>query len=198
MDHRGRRQPFAAEHVQVERPREGSLALVRVRPIRLVGDADPLAVGLDDLVDRPRQPDQHPAERRRVVEAVRVEERLIVACGERKAPLVRLVRVRLEVEDAARSLLLQPFAGVPMVNARSLGELGRCQRSGVGQRSVQTQPVADVDAEQIERLDRAGEELAYERVSPLLGRCRRVPICVPPSQKGRIEIRPLRVRCPGG
>jgi len=48
-------------------------------------------------------------------------------------------------------------------------EFRRRHRPAVGQRLVEAELVAEIHGEEIERLDASHEELAHERVSPLLG-----------------------------
>ena len=88
--------------------------------------------------------------------------------GKAQAPLGRVVRVLLQIEDPTRGLLLEPLAGVALVDAGGLGQLGGGQRAAVGQRPVETELVAEVHGQEIERLDTAHEELADERVATLV------------------------------
>jgi hypothetical protein len=88
---------------------------------------------------------ERPAERRHVVQALGIEQRLVVARGQEEAAPRRLVRVLDQVEDPARRLLLEPLARVARVNSRGLGQLARRQRPAVGQGPVEAELVAEID-----------------------------------------------------
>jgi hypothetical protein len=59
-----------------------------------------------------------------------------------------MVRERgfVDGQDGADGLLLQPFPGVPVVDAGPFSQLGHGHWPGVGQRRVEAQPIAEVQA----------------------------------------------------
>ena len=101
--------------------------------------AEGLGTGRDQLCDRSD-----------VVEARLVEERLVVSRWKAEAALVGGSGRVVHVEDRVRGLLLEPLANVALVGAGGGGELAGGQRSVVGQRAIEPEPVADVDREDIE------------------------------------------------
>jgi hypothetical protein len=125
------------DQVDVHRAREGRNTLVRVDSEVAVGNAGALAVRPHEVVDRQRERHQQAAERRHVVEAVLVEQHLVVTLGQEKAPCCRVVRALGDVEEGARSLLLEPLPRVARVDAGGLGQLARRQRPSLGERPVE-------------------------------------------------------------
>jgi hypothetical protein len=110
------------------------LRLVKVVAVVGVRHAFPRAVGREQGVERTHRADHATRQRRDVVEAGGVEQGLVVALGQPEPPLGA---VRLELEQLARRLLLEPLARVTLVNAGSLGQLGRGQRPLLLERPVQ-------------------------------------------------------------
>ena len=106
--------------------------------------------------------------------ALGVGEHVRVLGREPEAPRVG-GRVRVvDLEEAGDRLLLEPLARVALVDPGRRGELGRRERVGVAQRPVEAEPPAEVDAEELQRADRALEEALDERVAPVrLGACHR-------------------------
>ena len=64
--------------------------------------------------------------------------------------------------------LLQPLARVARRDPGPACELVRVERVGNGERGVETQPIAEVHAEQLESSERGAEEALDERVPAVL------------------------------
>ncbi len=84
-------------------------------------------------------------------------------------PVAAGVSIRLQLEQSASRLLLQPLARVPLVDPCGLGELRGGERALVGECPVEPEDVAEVDGEQIERADRVHEQALDERVASFGG-----------------------------
>ena len=116
---------------------------------------------------RTGDPDEHRRERRDVGRALRIGEHVCVLLREPEAPrLGGGVRV-VDLEEAGNGLLLEPLARVALVDPGGRREPAGRQRPGVAQRAVEAEPPADVDAEELQRADRALEESLDERVAPV-------------------------------
>ena len=87
---------------------------------------------------------------------------------EREAPLLLSDARVLDLQDAGRRLLLQPFARVPRVHAGVRGQIAGRERACFGQRAVQAQAVAQVDGEDVHRSHGRVEQPLDERVSSLI------------------------------
>jgi len=146
--------------------REGSLALVQVLAVVGVGHALPRAERFEQLIDGTHRGQDRASERRDVVEARNVEQRLLVPRRDREPPLSTVLFGR---EQVACRLMLEPLARVPLVHPRRLRELGGRQRSFVRERPVETEPRAQVDREEIERPDGVHEETPDQGVAPFGG-----------------------------
>jgi hypothetical protein len=164
-----RGQPFACEQVVKHRPGEARLALVQVGTIVGVRDTAAGAEGLQHRVHRPHAGDQQLADRRDVVQAGLVEQRLVVARGQRVAPLRAVPRAGVELEDAAGGLLFQPLAYIALAQPKRPGQLLRCGRAPLGQRRVQPEPVADVHAKHVHGANRGHEQVLDQRIAALVG-----------------------------
>ena len=82
---------------------------------------------------------------------VDVDQRADVVGGQRVAALVG-GPARLGDDDVRRHrLLFQPLAGVAVVDAGRVGELGGGERASVGERGVEAEGSAQVHAVQLER-----------------------------------------------
>ena len=149
---RGRRAPPGShslpEQVREHRPRERLLPLVRGRrrsprtePRRRCGTPSSSS-SIGGRRRRRARPNGA-----RVVEARLVEQRLVVARGEAEAAVRRVGLGVVDLEDARRRLLLEPLARIALVHAGGVGEAARRERPRVGQRPVEPEPVAEVDAE---------------------------------------------------
>jgi hypothetical protein len=152
---------------------------VQVLAVVGIGDAAAASHRLEHRVDRANRGDHGSGQRRDVVEARDVEQRLVVAFRQPESPRASLL---LRSEQIARCLVLEPLTGVPLVNAGGLRQFGRRQRPLVGQGSVKAEPLPDVDGEEIERPDRIHEEPPYESVAPFGGAgdgCHRKTSCRP-------------------
>ena len=115
---------------------------------------------------RLHHPDHHPREGRHVVDAVAVEQDLVVSGRNPVPALVRGGRGVLDLEDAAHRLVLQPLADVALVAARGRRDLGRSRRAA-GERGVEPEPVAEVDGMEVVEPEDGLEEPLDERVAPL-------------------------------
>ena len=193
VDVRDRGQPLGREQVLEQRPGEPRLALVEVGAVVGVGDAVARPEGVEQRVDRPDAGDDGLRHRRDVVQARLGEERLLVPLGKRVPPLAGTgVRV-VDLEDPAHRLLLEPLPGVPLVDAGRPGELVRRARALLGQCSIEAQPVADVDGEQVERPERRLEEALHEQVATLVGGRHRCHACL--LRPGFRPAQPTTVPC---
>ena len=103
------REPLAAEQVLEHRARELGLALVQVGAVVRIGDAVAAAERVEHRVDRTHARHDELADGRDVVEARLVEEGLVVTGRQRETALL------VDLEDARRRLLLEPFADVALV-----------------------------------------------------------------------------------
>ncbi len=88
-----------------------------------------------------------------------------MAFGKRVPPLVGRGARLLHVEDTARGLLLEPLARVALMDPCGLGQIARCEWAPVGERSVEAEPIAEVDAEEVPCSERRREEALNERVA---------------------------------
>src|SRR5829696_6460802 len=166
VDLRDCTEPIFAEQVLEQRPREGSLGLVQVLAVVGVGHAAAASHRLEHGVDWPNRGDDGACQWRDVVEARDVEQRLVMAFRQPESPRAPVL---LRGQQIARRLVLEPFTGVPLVNAGGLCQLGRGQRPLVGESSIKAEPLADVDGEKIERADRIHEEPSHESVASFGG-----------------------------
>jgi hypothetical protein len=157
-----------AGHLALEgRPVDQPLAVAEVGAVALVRDAVAGAVGVEHVRQRAGDPDEHRRERGDVRRALRVGEHIRVLLRQPEAPrLGRRVRI-IDLDEAGDGLLLEPLARVALVDARCRGEPTGRERPAVAERQVETEPPADVDAEELQRADRALEEALDERVAPV-------------------------------
>jgi hypothetical protein len=71
------------------------------------------------------------------------------------------------LQQVASGLLLQPLACVSLVHSGCMRELSGCHRAAVCEGTVETEAVAEVHREEIERADRVCEESRDQRVATL-------------------------------
>ena len=105
-------------------------------------------------------------------------------------PSLLPIPVYLHLEEVARSLLLEPFTCVPLVNACCLRELYGCQRAPIGDDPVETETLTDVNRKEIERADRVHEQPFDEGVAPFGGishACHKEPSCRSHDLPFRVE-----------
>ena len=119
MDLRRARQPFLREQVLEQRLGEGRLALVQVVAVVGVGHTLAAAEGREQRLERLDRAGEGPGQRRDVAQTRRIEQRLVATLRE---PVAAGVSVGLQLEQAARCLVLQPLARVTLVDARGLSE----------------------------------------------------------------------------
>ena len=144
-----RRQPLAGEQLVEHRPGEARLTFVQVAAVVRVRYAGAGPEGVEHRIDRPATGDDERPQRRNAVEARIVDECLVVARRKRVSTHSRIGAGRLQVEDRARGLLLEPLPHVALVQARRLRELRGSRRAALRERAVQPEPVADVDGEHV-------------------------------------------------
>jgi hypothetical protein len=115
---------------------------------------------------------QHPGDTREddrdrcgVVGAVGVQEHLGMAGGQPVVAFLRRGRRVVAGEVAGGRLLLQPLAGVAGGDAGGDGELGLGRRPEVGERLVEPELQAQVDAERLQRVGGAIDEPLGERLA---------------------------------
>ncbi len=153
----GRRQQILDEAVE----EQGSVG-TRLRLARLVAEVVPAqagagAVGVGDAVDEPARGGGEPRDRGHERGAVGIDQHRGVRGRQREPPLGRLGRLVVDGEDAARGLVLEPLAGVPLGAVGAGGELDRRRGAVGGQRAVPAEAVAEVDG-----LDELGTEHGAE------------------------------------
>ena len=165
--HRG--QPPAPQQVREHRSREGLLPLDEVRAVLLERNTGTGPVRLEQLLHRLAGADDEPSERPHEVEAQLVEQGLVVAGGEAETAFHRVRLGVVNLEDAGRGLLLEPLPRIALVHAGGVREATRRERPRVGQRPVEAQPVAEIDAVEIHRAQGRLEEATHERVTSFFG-----------------------------
>src|SRR4029453_7615907 len=114
---------------------------------------------------------------------VGVEQHLGVGLGQRIAAGVGGGGAVLDVQQPGPRLLLQPLAGVAVVDAGPLGQLGHGRRPLVPQGLVQVKAQAQPDAGQLVGLDQAPEQPLGQGVAPpgLVGGRRGVVVLMNPG-----------------
>jgi hypothetical protein len=90
---------------------------------------------------------------------------LLVPRRKKEAPPVGFFVLVLDAEDPGRRLLLEPLARVARMDAGRLRQLAGRRRATVSERAVETEPIAQVDAEEIEGRDRGLEEPLNKRIA---------------------------------
>jgi len=86
-----------------------------------------------------------------------------VGRGQAVAPLLGVVARAADLEHAGHGLLLEPLPRVARVDPAARGELARRVGPPVAQRGVEAEPVAEIEAEELERPDRRAEHALVER-----------------------------------
>src|SRR5688500_20264852 len=66
--------------------------------------------------------------------------------------------LRIDLEDAADLLLLEPLARIAGIRAGAPGELIRGRRSVAGKAAIPAQPVTEIDTDKVEGCDRCRKE----------------------------------------
>ena len=181
---------------------KASCPSTRSAPYVLEGNTGAGPVRLEQLLHRLAGADDEPSERPHEVEAQLVEQRLVVAGGEAEASFLRVRLGVVDLEDAGRGLLLEPLARIALVNAGGVREAARRERPRVGQRTVEAQPVAEIDPVEVHRAEGRLEEATHERVSVVLLRRRSRAVLRHPCgdvrgcgrRCGRVELRELGER----
>jgi len=84
---------------------------------------------------------------------------------EKEVPLIRVFLLILDGEDPGRRLLLKPLTRIPRVDPGRLRQLPGRRRAAVSERTVKAEPIAQVDAEQIEGRDSGLEEPLTKRIA---------------------------------
>ena len=77
---------------------------------------------------------------------------------EKEASPVGFFLLVVDAEDPGCRLLLEPLARVARIDVRRLRKLAGRRRAAVSERTVEPEPVAQVDAEEIEGRDRGLED----------------------------------------
>ena len=111
-------QPLAPEQVLEQGPCECSLALVQVLAVVGVGHTFACLERSEQCVDRADGRQDGAPQRSDVVEARDVQERLFMT-GRNGEPALVPIRVRLDLQEIAGRLVLEPLARVPLVDAGS-------------------------------------------------------------------------------
>ena len=89
--------------------------------------------------------------------------------GQRVATDLRVGARIVDIDDAADGLVLEPLAGVPHMDAGTLGEVGRRRGPAIGEGLVQTEALAEVDRLEVERPEGGLEQASRQRVATSLG-----------------------------
>ncbi len=160
-----RGQPLTAEQAVEHRPRESRLAFVEVLPVVGVGNAVARLERSQNGVQRARTGGHEPPDRRDVVEARLVEQRLVVPFREAVAARPRRGGGIVDLEDPARGLLLEPLPDVALVRARRRGELLGGQATLPREGRVETQAITEIDPEDVPSAECGLEEPLDERVA---------------------------------
>ena len=84
---------------------------------------------------------------------------------EKEAPPIGFFLLILDGEDPGRRLLLEPLARIPRVDPGRLRQLPGRRRAAVSERTVEAEPIAQVDAKEIEGRDRGLEEPLNKRIA---------------------------------
>jgi hypothetical protein len=87
--------------------------------------------------------------------------------GFRQAEASLLSVASHHLQQVASGLLLQPLACVSLVDSGCIRELSGCHRTAVCEGTVETEAVAEIHREEIERADRVCEKSRDQRVATL-------------------------------
>ncbi len=158
MDVGKRGQPLAAELIEEQGAILVGLGLASVGAVGRPGHARTGTEGVQDLRQCLAGGRDDARDGRHVVEAVALHEHLGVVVGDREAALQRVGLRVLDVEDSARGLGLEPLPHVAFVRAGRGRQRARVERTEVGQRHVEAEPVADVYLEHLHSGDVALEQ----------------------------------------
>ena len=159
-----RRQPGAGEVLPEGRPVDAALAGDEGRAVGLVRHAPAGAVGVDDLLERAADAGHHLGERRHVGGVIGIDEDAHVLGRQPVAALGGGPGGVVHRHEPGHRLLLEPLPRVALGDARRGRELRDRQRAPGVERGVEAQALAQVDAEQLHRLDRRLEEAIGERL----------------------------------
>jgi hypothetical protein len=160
VDVRHRRDPLAPEMLEEHDPVERRLRLAAVLPVRGPGHAAAASERVHERAQRGGHGDGGARKMRRERLRFGVGQRLGMAGRQGEAPV-------LDLEDAADGLLLEPLVRVARMDTGRLGQLVRRRRAAPGERAVEAQPIAEIDAVEVERRARRVEQALGERVAPL-------------------------------
>ena len=159
---RGHLREVLAELVEEHRLVGVALGLTHVVAVVRPRHAAAGAIGVEDRRYLVATRDEQAHERREVVEAVVVGEHLGVRGRQLETPRCRIRGVGGEREDAVGGLLFEPLAGVALGDAGAGSQLGRGRGAARGERAVEAEPVADVDAVGRHRAEQVAKESLNE------------------------------------
>ena len=144
-------------------------------------------VGVRHLVEHRSDPDHHLRQRGDVVEGDGVEDDADVGVREREPAGCRVRRVVVDLEYAGHGLLLEPLGGVARGDPRRSSQVADRAPRPLVQGGVQAEPVAQIDAEQLEG---AGRRVKYALIEARVGSGHgKSPICgCGYSGRGRFDL----------
>ena len=137
---------------------DAPLAAPEVLAVVAVGHAGSAAVGIDDLGQHLADPGHHVRQWGHVGGIVDVDQGAHVVGWQREAALLGRSARLVDDQVGRHRLLFQPFAGVAVVNAGRVCELGGGQWASVGESCVEAESSADVHAVHLERSGHALHE----------------------------------------
>src|SRR5690606_4443813 len=111
--------------------------------------------GIDDARHCATNRYHHAGEGAEVVRVLAFGEDFGVGPGEFEEPVSVF-------EDSGGCLLFQPLEGVTLIDPCSAGEAGRVERASLAERTVEAEPIAEVDGVEVERGEARLEDAIYE------------------------------------
>ncbi len=147
------------------RPVGVGLALDDVGPEGVIRHAFSGAERVHHERQRPRTADEVARERRHVRQAALVRQRFRVRTGQRERTALNRCRSIVDGQDARDCLLFQPLAHHALRATRALRECRRGRRSALRERSIEAEPIADVDVRRFAGGQRQPEDLVDECVA---------------------------------
>ena len=76
----------------------------------------------------------------------------------------------IQIQDRARSLLLEPLPHVPLVQSRRLHKFRGARRAALREQAVQPEPITDIDGKHVPRADRCQKQALDQGITAPVGR----------------------------